>query len=144
MRLLSLERFCFKFHFEKHETFALSENDREPGRTQQWKRFVQPLANSTLRPSHPELPLSVGLGGANRPDLPVRAVSRVKSTRGSGDLFDGLPVDIAGRFEPLRETSRIVSRSPGCPAYARRPNVRSFGSLDRARCYPIHFFLERS
>ena len=27
------------------------------------------------------------------------------------------------------------------PAYARGPAVRSFGSLDRARCCPIGFFL---
>jgi hypothetical protein len=130
---------------EKHDAFALPQNNREPGRTQQFKNGSYNRSRIlTLRPSRPGLPLSVGLGRANRPDLPIRAVSRVESTRGSGDLFDGLPVDIAGWFEPARGTGRIVSRSPGCPAHARRPNVRSFGSLDRARCNPIHFFLERS
>ena len=49
--------------------------------------------------SHPELPLSVGLEGANRPDLPLRAASRVNSFRASGDLLEGLLVDIADWFE---------------------------------------------
>jgi hypothetical protein len=54
-----------------------------------------------------------------------------------------LLVDIADWFELLREhrEDRIqVDETFG--AYAREPTVRSFESLDRARCYPICFFGE--
>jgi hypothetical protein len=79
-------------------------------------------------------------GRADLPDLPVRAESQVKLHTRLWRSFRRLPADIADGFELLRETSRIVSKSMECPAYARGPNVRSFGSLDRARCCPIRFF----
>jgi hypothetical protein len=70
---------------------------------------------------------AVDWGRANRPDLPVRAVSR--SPLAALELyFDGLPVDIADWC--CESTSRVVSKSMGRPAYSRGPK------MDRARCYP--------
>jgi hypothetical protein len=87
---------------------------------------------------------SARIGGrANRPDLPVRAASRVKSSRGSETFRETcLSISRAGS-NCCESAGRILSRSMRCLAYARGPTVRSFGSLDRARCYPICFF-ERS
>jgi hypothetical protein len=62
----------------------------------------------TPRSSHPELPLSVGSGRVKRPDLPVRAMSRVKSSRGSAGLFRRS----ACRYrEPVRTVAIELARS---------------------------------
>jgi hypothetical protein len=69
------------------------------------KRSVQLLAQCWHHSlGIPELTLSVELGRANRPDLPVRVESRVKSSPGSAGPFStGLRVGIADWFELLRE-----------------------------------------
>jgi hypothetical protein len=53
---------------------------------------------------------------ANRPDLPVKAVSQVKSLAALDSFFDGLLVDFADWFELLRDhrQGRIqVDEAPG-------------------------------
>ena len=52
-------------------------------------------------------------------------------------FFDSLLVDIVDWLELLRSTSKVVFKWMRRPAYPRGPTVRSFGLLDRARCYPI-------
>ena len=108
---------------EKHDAFALSENNRERCRAQQLKGFVQPRAEF-WRYGLAILNFRSALdwGRANRPDLPIRAVSRVKSSRGSGYLFRRLACRYRGdRFELLREhqKGRIqVDEAPGVCAQA--------------------------
>jgi hypothetical protein len=75
---------------------------------------------------------SARIGGrANRPDLPVRAASRVKSSRGSETFSRNLLVDIAGWFELLRERrqDRIqVDEALGLCARAYGAVIRIAGS----------------
>jgi hypothetical protein len=68
---------------------------------------------------------------ADPPDVPVRAASRVKSSLGSGDLFEGLLIDIADWFELLREhpQDRIqVDEAPRLCALAYGAVIRIAGS----------------
>jgi hypothetical protein len=107
------------------QAFASFENNHERGRAQQLKKFGS-TAGRVLSPrsSLPAHPLSVGLGRANRPDLPVRVESRVKSSRGSAGSFStGLRVGIADWFELLREHQQVSYPSRWGARRIARPTV---------------------
>jgi hypothetical protein len=100
--------------------FVLSENNRELGRAERLKRFVQPLADFQRHGLAIMNFRSALIGGA-RVGLAVRAASRAKSSPGSGDLFLS-----TSRTGPncCESTGRVVSRSMKRSAYARGPTLR--------------------
>jgi hypothetical protein len=81
-------------------------------------------------------------GRANRPDLPVRVESRVKSSPASAGSFStGLHVGIADWFGLSREHQQaVVSKSMSRSAHYVDPLCRLSGSPNRARCHPTRCF----
>jgi hypothetical protein len=94
----------------------------------------------TPRSSHPELPLSVGLGARQSARFAGQSCVASKVLSRLWISFSTACLSISRGSNCCEITGRVVSRSMRRPAYARGPTVRSFGSLDRAQCYPIRFF----
>jgi len=105
-------------------------NNPERGRSQQLKKFGSTAGRVLRGLAILHIRSALDWGRANRPDLPVRVESRVKSSPASAGSFStGLHVGIADWFGLSREHQQaVVSKSMSRSAHYVDPLCRLSGS----------------